>query len=555
TPAAARLYSLQIVRMIESSPKCLTFTVYRPSPQHSGAMNSRSWPSPAGAFIRTAAWTPLANESQGRLAQAWMIDVDANPPPGLRLLDPELRQLIASSLNVRAPLVSAGLKEYGRAASAWDFLRVAPSLLDVATPQQAEQVSSAAREAWGMATLSTVLPADLSLIGRRSGRIIARPIAGVGRILVLDTDDRQMLNAVSQSDPDVLLFEPPLVRASTIADLLALRSPGRFERSSILHAAYDIHGVPFSPDASDPFIEQAISSDLRSLIVLTLRYRAASFEGNPADVLDRLARLRLRWVDAISIRLAEVVQPLPGFAHKAVLAQGEAFDTVLAPVLARNTNRELIVLAEAFAEALGDRKAIGGALLETAALLASRDTSPTLEALAAAFEVPLAEIQSVIRDSRTDIGDIMRLAGRSSFSGRASKRPRACCRDWDPRPRTNSPPRSSVQPRMHPSPPWSCWPGVVRRRISRLWRRDWMSTWGNSTPSLTPSGRLTQPSTVPRPMPPCRRPSSSARKASCAKVCEQPITLGSWPPKISDPMSRRGTQHPTWAPLALAFFG
>jgi hypothetical protein len=410
-PVVGKLYAIQVVRILEEAPDLMEMTVFRPSAHHSGATHKREWPSPLGTFVRTAAWMPLSAGGTAMLADTWMPGFDGNPPPGLPMVHPDLRGLILANVKAKAVLYAAGMPEFGTSRSAWAFLLKAPALIPGANPAQAERILSASQDAWRSARLDQSLPVGMVLIGRRASKVATiMPPTDNDRVVIADSDDRQIVSAIARSSADAFIFEPPIARASQIADYLDSHLPGRFQRASTTRADYEIEGTPFTFNATDPLINDAVSIDLRSVLILTLRYRSTAFEGDVSDAIDRLSRLRLRWIGSLALRLEYDAQPLLNFDHRAVLARSAEGDTILAPAVVRGSAAELTALAEAIGEALGGRKSIGEPLLAVAALLSARREQPTPEAIAAALDVALEEVRAIINDSLTSIAEVMRIA-------------------------------------------------------------------------------------------------------------------------------------------------
>jgi hypothetical protein len=190
-----------------------------------------------------------------------------------------------------------------------------------------------------------------------------------------------------------------------VAAYLADRLPGKFERISEILTAYEIGGSPFVFDPSDPLLTSELGLSVVDLAALTLRYRCTFYRMGHAEALQRLASLRLRWVDDLALRVGDVTAPLSGQAALVRASQG---NTLLAAAALRGSPLVLVTLAEPLGEAMGGRKTIGEPLLAAAALLADR--APTIEALSQVFDVPVEEVRGVLRDARSAGPELARLA-------------------------------------------------------------------------------------------------------------------------------------------------
>jgi hypothetical protein len=168
-PIAGKLFALQVVRMLEAQPTLLEMTLYRPA--HPWAPNARAWPSPAGAFVRTAEWLPVASGEFVSLYRAWLPGSDGQPPPKLPILDHDVRRLLSRGEAAQEILIRYGLSEFGAANSSWMFLRQVGSLVEDASPAQAERLLVACQEAWQAVSLDGSLPEDLHLVGRRASMV------------------------------------------------------------------------------------------------------------------------------------------------------------------------------------------------------------------------------------------------------------------------------------------------------------------------------------------------------------------------------------------------
>lgn len=411
-PVADKLYAKQIVRMLEERPKLVRMLVYRPSPQHANKKNETHWTSPIGMFVSAMVWVPTSQGGFAGLADAWLPSSDArSTPPRLTVIDWDMRMLLARAEQALATLKRCGMPEYGSKESAWRFLSIASALIEQAGDHaSAERILGAALENWQLAPLNEVPPAGLKLLARRGGAIIAVDLSGEGLlVLVADGDERQTVRAIARIVPETIIFEPPATRSRAVADYLANHFGGRIQRASTIQAEYVSNGDVVTFEIMDPLLEDEVGPSVREALVLAHRYRCSFYHGPLEDVLQRLATLRVRWLDALSVRLGEVCEPVPMFDRWAVLLRGPAGQVMLVPEHLKGSPGLLFAIAEALGEAVGSRKNIGEPLLALAAALAPIGHSPTAEDYAGVLSLLPAEVLGVLGAARGSTSTIRRL--------------------------------------------------------------------------------------------------------------------------------------------------
>lgn len=409
---AGKLYAKQIVRMLEERPELVRMLVYRPSPQHANKRNEVHWMSPIGVFASAMAWVPTSQGGFARLADVWLPPSDArSTPPCLTVVDWDLRMLLARTEQALATLKRCGMPEYGSKESAWRFLAIASELVEqTGAHASGERILSAALENWQIAPLNVAPPAALKVLARRGGAIAAVDLSVEGSSLVIaDGDDRQTIAAIARIVPETIIFEPPATRARAIADYLTAHFSGKFQRASSIKAVYVSDGdvVAFKP--TDPLLEDEAGPSVREALVLAHRYRCSFYHGPLEEVLQRLAAVRVRWLDELSVRFGGVSEPVPMFDRRAVLLREPTGQVLLVQEHLKGTPGLLFSIAEALGEAVGSRKNIGEPLLALAAVLAPIGHPPTAEDYASVMSLPLAEVLGVLGMARTSTSAICRL--------------------------------------------------------------------------------------------------------------------------------------------------
>lgn len=411
-PVAGKLYAKQVIRMLEERPKLARMLVYRPSPQHASKKNETYWMSPIGMFISAIAWVPTSQGGYAKLSDAWLPPSDSrSTPPRLTVIDWDIRVLLARTEQALATLKGSGMPEYGSKESAWRFLTIASVLVEQASDHSSvERILGAALENWQLVPLNETPPAGLKLLARRGGAITAVDLSSEGpSVLIADGDDRQTVAAIARIVPETIIFEPPSTRARAIADFLANHFGGRVKRGSTIQAEYVNGDDIVAFEASDPLLEDEAGPSVREALVMAHRYRCSFYHGPIDEVLQRLATLRVRWLDALSVRLGGLSEPVPMFDRRAVLLRGPAGQVLLIHERLKGSADLLFAIAEALGEAVGSRKNIGEPLLALAAALAPIGHSPTAEDYAGVLSLPLAEVLGVLGTTRGSTSTIRRL--------------------------------------------------------------------------------------------------------------------------------------------------
>lgn len=409
-PVAAPDYAKQLTRLLEAQPAVLRFTISRPHYPH--APNTRSWASPVAAFIHAAKWVPLADGNLASIEEAWLPGSEGkSPPPLLPLASLEFRQELARCPGAAEVLRQAGLAEFGAKRDAWRFLVAAGALITPGIhPADAERIMSAVQDAWLAADLDGNPPAGLRLVGRAGGQILsADPRDGNNvKFLIADGDDRQLLAASARADPATIVIDPPTARAREIAVYLAKHFPAAVKRASSIEASYESTGEPVDPNGSDPTIEEVFGDPVRQVIALALRYRCNFYRGNIEETLARLAAVRVRRLPALSLRVGDIVEPVPRFHERAILIGGSANPTVLYSEALASSDRLLVGLAPAIGAALGAQRTIGEPLLAFAAELGADPLSASYEDFAAVLNVPVEDVRGFLGAARASIGNLLR---------------------------------------------------------------------------------------------------------------------------------------------------
>lgn len=406
---AADAYAVQVVRMLEADPGLLRMEVYRPF--HGSYPNRRAWPSPAGAFLAQEAWLPIVDGARRRVAGSWMPAVDgATPPAQAPLIATRLRRLIDRSDRARQVLEAYGLATFGATVTAWPLIEQAPEWVE-GSALPAERLLAITQEAWRQADLGRPLPEGLRLLVRVGGEVRAvDPRTDDRPIYVADAEDRATTGLVARASPGAVIFEPPIQRAQRIGEYLGAQLGDRVLRMSAMDIVHLTPNGDFAFDPSDPFIEDVLGFDLRGVVALTVRYRCLFSNISADTALARLAALRIRWLDTLGLRVGDHVQPVPSFRQAAVLARSSDGDTVLAPLAARGSEGELLVLAAAIGEALGSRRNIGDPVLAVAAQLQRIGDGVTPASLAEALDLTVEDVAAMLRDARALLAELRRVA-------------------------------------------------------------------------------------------------------------------------------------------------
>ncbi|EKY30398.1 hypothetical protein HMPREF0185_00450 [Brevundimonas diminuta 470-4] len=402
---AAEAYAIQVVRMLEAQPDLDRMIVLKPD--HANAPDQRTWPSPAAAFLTVERWIPTAGDARAALTRAWLPAAQETPPPQAPLVSPALRTEIDRADRARETLGRLGLSVLGAQASAWHLLAQAPGWLEHGR-QPGERLLALTQDAWAKANLGVALPAGIQLLARVDGEVIAfDPRTEARPVYIADAEDRAMVGALSRAAKGVIVFEPPLVRDADVATYLCAQVPNRLQRMSLMDIVYHTPDGPFAPSTDDGLLEDDLPGDLRSFVLLTLRYRCKFFTASPDTVIARLAALRIRWVDDLHLQVGGHSLPLASFPHMAVLVRSPEVTTILAPHSARSDGRALMVIAEALGEAIGSRQMTSGQLYAVAARLHQAGHGATAEGLAAALELLPGDVAAAMKDSRSVIATLL----------------------------------------------------------------------------------------------------------------------------------------------------
>lgn len=274
--------------------------------------------------------------------------------------------------------------------------------------QPLDRLWSLTQDAWGQADLSKALPEGMQLLARVDGEIVAfDPRAEKRPIYIADTDDRSMTGALSRVARGVIVFEPPLARAKEVATYLCAQIPDGLQRMSEMRVVYQTSQGAFVYDAADPLLEQDIAADVRTFVLLTVRYRCKFVSASPDKIVGKLSTLRIRWVDELHLQVGDHSLPLPSFQHSAVLVSSGGGDTILAPKMTKGSDRELLVLAPALGEVVGSRLLASDALYAVAARMLQTGKGATAQGLAEALDLAHDDVLAAMQDSRTIIGALL----------------------------------------------------------------------------------------------------------------------------------------------------
>jgi hypothetical protein len=402
---AAEAYAVQVVRMLEETPGLDRMNVFKPD--HPNAPDTRRWPSPAGAFLTSERWIPISSEERALVSRAWLPTVSDTPPAHAPLVSPGLRTEIDRCDRAREALGRLGLSVLGQPASAWRLLVQAPGWLE-RSRQPAERLLALTQDAWSRAGLNEPMPERMRLLARVDGEVIAfDPRTEERPVYIADTEDRAMAGALSRAAKGVIIFEPPLAKLSEVAAYLHAQAPERLQRMSLMEVVYQTPDGPFAPSGDDPFLEDDIAEDLRSFVLLTLRYRCKFFMASADTIVARLSALRIRWVDDLHLQVGSHALPLASFQHTAVLVKTPTAITILAPRAARDDGRALMVCAEAIGEAIGSRSTTSDPLYAVACRLHQSGRGVTAEGLGAALELASEDVMAAMKDSRSVIATLL----------------------------------------------------------------------------------------------------------------------------------------------------
>ena len=256
------------------------------------------------------------------------------PPPGLPIVDFELRSLLHKCEQAAKILHDAGLSVYGAPNSAWHLLEVLGDMVaQSVNAQDAELIYEATQEAWKSLPAKSRVPNPqaLKLVGRQRGLIVAVPpsVATGPPILLVDGGDRQIVAAQAERDPNTVTVELPLSSAREIGSLLEAQYPSRVTRASAIQATYECGGVLVAFDPSDPSVEDALGHSIRMVVSLALRYRCSFWRGSIEDGLRRLSLVRYRWLPELAMRLGDQLFPVTGFTDRALLLPSPQGATIL----------------------------------------------------------------------------------------------------------------------------------------------------------------------------------------------------------------------------------
>lgn len=405
---AAEAYAIQLVRMLEAFPELVEMTVFRPN--HSSAPNTRTWASPAQSFLATEEWVPIIGDVKQTLDKSWLPALHETPPVQAPLVTHTVRSAIERSDHAQEILVDKGLSIFGQPGAAWRLLAQAGEWLD-GSSHPAERLWGLTVEAWAYANLSLDLPDGIRLLAKMDGEVISfDPRTEERAIYIADADDRSMATALSRVARGVIMFEPPLAKAREVASYLCSQVPDRLQRMSEMEVVYKTPEGAFAYDNSDPFLEQNFIGDLRSFVLLIVRYRCKFVSAGPDKILGKLSALRIRWVDSLELQVGQHALPLPSFQYSAVLVNSEHGDTLLAPKAAKGTDRELMVLAPGVGEAIASRPLASDAFYAVAARMFQAGKGLTPEGLAEALDVAPADVIAAMQASRSLIAALLHVA-------------------------------------------------------------------------------------------------------------------------------------------------
>ncbi|MBY3315076.1 sacsin N-terminal ATP-binding-like domain-containing protein [Rhizobium laguerreae] len=405
---AANAYAIQVIRMLEEFPNLASMIVFRPG--HASAPNSRSWPSPAAAFLAFEHWLPIIGDARRQLGNSWLPSPTETPPPQAPLITHRVKTIIERSDRAREVLVELGLSIFGQPGSAWPLLLQASEwLMSSALP--GDRLWSLTQDAWAKADLGRDLPVGLRLLAKVDGEVIAfDPRTEIRPVYVADAEDRTMVAALSRVARGVIIFEPPPTKAKEVASYLSARLPGRLQRMSEMDVVYRTPSETFVFDSLNPSIESEISGDLRSFVLLTVRYKCKFVSASPDTLVGKLSALRIKWVDELRLQLGSHQLEVPSFRHSAVLVSSNEGDTLLAPRSARGTDKELMVLAHGLGEAVASRSLASDAFFATASRMAQTGLGLTSQGLADALGLSPEDVVASMQDSRSVIGALVHVA-------------------------------------------------------------------------------------------------------------------------------------------------
>ena len=419
---ARMAFSRPVLRGLAGWPEhALSFQVYRRINQG----DPFRFPSPAKAFLSTAAWLRVSKPGSGGEDEwvppkgAWLITASEREPYFAPVLAGQLRSEVEGSAQAQRRLVSLGAHFWGDSAHAAARMALLGQLLHdgrVASGLVA-QVRNAVEETWrtlvGEGAPMGFPKPDMFLVVARRDQLDTVAVSGTERFYVLGSPDRTLELVLASLGEPVLAVSGDIGEAALALVDRGGSSAGRLIRPSDLHVEVD--GKPV--DDLLPGAGLLLSSDrlwLADLVALTLELKPTAFRP-PSEIivqnaLQRLGQIRLIGGEDVALRLDGERRDVPAYSRQVVPT---AVDGV--PVIAWVLDgdgmgwRDLRRLAPAIAELVRERGA-RDALLNVVQALGEGGgmlEEPTDGEYAEAFGVPDWRVRELRRSHRNVVSQVL----------------------------------------------------------------------------------------------------------------------------------------------------
>ena len=475
------------------------------------------WPSPAGSFLRNAAWLPVGRpgEKTARWSQpgrAWhYIDDDGGSPAYADLLDQRIRRRLNGSELLWARVRSLGVHEWGDPGSAIDRLATLVRLAQGSNVSEVQRghIRRAYERSWGHVVAMRPAPSlgasGPPLLVTVKGRLgVLDHDRRIGKIYVLATPDPLTEAMVDARRVARLRIEPrDAAAAKPILDAALGDRLVFLQRGSV---TVSLDGQLVRARESDPVLVNAQRGWLAELLTLTLDLvlRTEVTTQSTAKAVGRLRRIRLRYGTSISVSVPNTSLDDPGGAVTVVPVDHDRWPTVVLAVPEGSAGKtlrwpQLEAIGPAIAELVGLPSAdvpLRFAISKLAAGSPGPVTAPDVDQYAAALGVRVDQVRDTLTANR-DLLDRVAFVLRPVIACWFGRAPRGRSR-----PLATSPSRTTTSWRSSRS--WTCRASGRRKTCSpRRSRPRRRSTSGRPLASrLRPSTRPSRRSAAPTSRPP-----------------------------------------------------
>lgn len=424
TASTKHAFAQLVIAMLRESPAEWFSTVLKKT---DGNWDTVTWPSPMTAFLRLAAWLPLAgaDEFEGARPRDVWFAPKADLPRFIRRMDRGIRDQVESSPGLQKILAGRlGMPLWAEPAQAAAKIAALGRSFGDVSESEHDSFRKAYREAWlqwAEAEKRVELPETLTLVIETGGRLTPLALAGKG-------DDHGTIHAADGASPMIeqllaalgsRVLHLPSAAVDAAAAAIKASTGATMVRVDPASLRVTVDGEEFAPSDSAPLLIPPGREWLAELSVLVLELNSPLTSRNTARARqalhDAVRRVRLAPAGRIEVALGGDRGPLPGELQGVLPVLDPDHPTLIAerasgepdwPLLARLAGPLALAIGRAD---LGDAFRLAFMALEASARDAGATTlaRPGDEAVARALGRPVQRIRELYRSLRSTMDRLL----------------------------------------------------------------------------------------------------------------------------------------------------